>query len=471
LKIFLKMRNRLILSFSLIVLVSITSFVLLMRQTAEREVGDFMFRGGMIGAEEVVIALENYYRLNGSWDGVATLFQTHGHRAGPSRIGGQGMMAHRLRLADLDGRLVYDTLNPNSHGVLSGEELARSILLKNGRTRIGYLLSEGGVAFSQSDQANLLERLTRAALTAGVIGGSLSIILAVLLSYSLDKPIRSLVIGARRLASGDLATRAPVSQNSELADLGVAFNQMAEALQQVEEDRKAMTTDIAHELRTPLAVQRAYLEALQDGVYSLTAENLEPVLAQNVLLTRLVEDLRTIALAEAGRLELNLESIDISDLIENVVARFSPQARTNQIQLSFHKPGEKSLSIQADPIRLEQILNNLLSNAIRHTPVGGSIEVTVKIEKEAKYQWVKVAVHDSGQGIPADALPYVFDRFYRADKGRSRETGGTGLGLAIARQLARAHKGDLSAANYLEGGAVFELSIPLNRTEVEKKSG
>jgi signal transduction histidine kinase len=465
------MRNRLILSFSLVVLVSITSFVLLLRQTAEREVGAFMFRGGMTGVEEVVVALENFYRSNGSWEGVGTLFQTHGHRAGMNRAGGPGMLTSRFRLADLEGRLIYDTYNPQSRGDLSVEELERSILLKYGRSNIGYLLSEGGVTFSQSDQANLLERLTRAALTAGIIGGSLSIILALLLSYSLDRPIRSLVTGARSLASGDLTTRAPISKDSELADLGVAFNQMAEALQQAEEDRKALTTDIAHELRTPLAVQRAYLEALQDGVYSLTAENLEPVLAQNILLTRLVEDLRTIALAEAGKLELNFETIDISELIHNVVERFSPQARTNQIQLSFQPPGDLSSSIQADPIRLEQILNNLLSNAIRHTPNGGSIKVVMKVVENPKHQWIKIAVHDSGPGIPESAIPYVFDRFYRADKSRSREAGGTGLGLAIARQLARAHNGDLIAANHLEGGAIFELSIPLNRNGGEEKSG
>jgi signal transduction histidine kinase len=218
-----------------------------------------------------------------------------------------------------------------------------------------------------------------------------------------------------------------------------------------------MTADIAHELRTPLAVQRANLEALQDGVYPLTAENLAPVIEQNHMLTRLVEDLRTIALADAGQIELERAPTDLTVLVQRMVERFQPQASSQQVSLSFIPPAISIPQISADPIRLEQVLTNLLSNALRYTPDGGHINLALSTTDGS----VRLSIHDSGPGIPEESMPYIFERFYRADKSRARAEGGTGLGLAIARQLARAHGGDLTATNHASGGALFTLILPV----------
>jgi signal transduction histidine kinase len=262
---------------------------------------------------------------------------------------------------------------------------------------------------------------------------------------------------AHRLAQGDLSQRVLVRGKDELAELGRTFNYMADSLQRAEETRRAMTADIAHELRTPLAVQRASLEALQDGVFPLTAENLETLLEQNRLLTRLVDDLRTLALADAGQLTLERAPVDLSALVQRVVDHFQAQAAGQQVTLEFtHAPaGLQPLSL--DPIRIEQILTNLLSNALRYTPQGGAIRLAIRQEGSR----VLLHVQDSGPGIPEEALPYIFERFYRADKSRARAEGGSGLGLAIARQLARAHGGELTAENAAEGGAVFTLRLPI----------
>jgi len=248
-----------------------------------------------------------------------------------------------------------------------------------------------------------------------------------------------------------------VHGDDELATLGHTFNQMADSLQQAEESRRAMTADIAHELRTPLAVQRANLEAIQDGVYPLTVANLVPVIEQNHLLTHLVEDLRTLALADAGQIELERVSTDLVALLSRVVERFQPQAVTQQIGLSITPPPATLPLVVIDPIRLEQILTNLLSNALRYTPTGGQVDLAL----DSTFTTVLVRVHDSGPGIPPEALPYIFGRFYRVDKSRTRQEGGSGLGLAIARQLARAHGGDLTVANHPSGGAVFTLILPI----------
>jgi signal transduction histidine kinase len=269
--------------------------------------------------------------------------------------------------------------------------------------------------------------------------------------------VQALTYAAQKLAEGDLSQRVEIHGKDEMATLGRTFNQMADSLQQAEEARRAMTANIAHELRTPLAVQRANQEALQDGVFPLTAYDLAPVIEQNHLLTHLVEDLRTLALADAGQIDLERTPTDLASLVGRVVERFQPQAVTQQVKLIILPPVPPVPEVLLDPIRLEQILTNLLSNAMRYTPAGGQVELALA----STHTTVLVHVHDSGAGIPPESLPYIFGRFYRVDKSRNRSEGGSGLGLAIARQLARAHGGDLTVANHPSGGAVFTLILPL----------
>jgi signal transduction histidine kinase len=458
------MRLRLFLSFALIVLISVTSFALLARQRTADEVRGFMFRGGMAGVEQLVSALEEYYHLQGSWQGVDSVLRASmpgaGRGPGPGGSGmaqGMGaMMNQRLILADAQGNVVADSAASPPGDRLSEAELRNAIPLAENRNVVGYLLTEGGMVFSQQDQQQLIARLNRTALTAGLISGAVSLVLALLLAYRLLRPVRELTGAAERLAEGDLSQRVAVQGGDELATLAETFNRMAASLQKAGQSRRAMTADIAHELRNPLAVQRANLEALQDGIYPPTPENLEPILAQNRLLTRLVEDLQTLALADAGELALERTPADFLALVKRVVDRFQTQARANGIDLEVSLP-QNCPDIDLDPGRVEQILGNLLSNAMRYTPSGGSIEVRAHCSPEQ----VRLTVRDSGPGIPEEAFPHIFERFYRADKGRSRTEGGSGLGLAIARQLARAHGGEITGENHPQGGAVFTLALPL----------
>ncbi len=452
------MRIRLIISFAIVVLVSIASVVLIARQGAANEVRAFMFRGGMAGIEDLVSDLEGYYSSQGSWHGVEILLASSGppHGGGMGRQGMGGMMSQRLRLADSLGNLVADTGLEVPSGSLTQAELESAIPMQVRGTTVGYLLPEGGMAFSSGDEARLVSRITHAALIAGLIAGGVSLLLALALAYRLLRPVGELTKAADHMARGDLSQRVPANGDDELAFLGRTFNRMADSLQQAEESRRSMTADIAHELRTPLSVQRASLEALQDGIYPLTSENLAPILEQNALLNRLVEDLRTLALADAGQLTLEKLPTDLKSLVERLVARFSPQASSRSIVLRFVHDSTAIPLLSLDAMRVEQILGNLLSNALRHTSAEGWIEIALRQTPDD----IQLSVHDSGPGIHDDALPYVFERFYRADRSRSRVEGGSGLGLAIARQLARAHGGDLTAANHADGGAVFTLVLP-----------
>jgi signal transduction histidine kinase len=451
------MRLRLILSFTLIVFVSVASVVLIARQGAAREVRAYMFRGGMTGVEGLVAALEDHYRSTRSWQGAEELLSPGGHGQGMGHGMGPGMMNQRLRLAGPAGELLVDTAGVEAGGQLSQAELANAIPLQvDGRT-VGYLLPEGGVAFGQNQEGRLLARINRAALIAGLIAGGFSLLLALVLGYRLLRPVQALTQAATRLAQGDLSQRVGVQGRDELAILGASFNQMASSLEKAKESRRAMTADIAHELRTPLSVQRAHLEALQDGIYALTPENISPVLEQNLILARLVDDLGTLAQADAGQLSLDRVPTDLAALIQRVAERFRPQAEARQVQIQLSSAASCP-PLNLDPGRVEQILGNLLSNALRYTPGGGRVELALSCSAGL----ARLTVHDSGPGIPPEALPQIFERFYRADRARSRAEGGSGLGLAIARRLAEAHGGSLTAENHPEGGAVFTLELPVN---------
>jgi two-component system sensor histidine kinase BaeS len=477
------MRTRLILSFVLIVLLSVSLVVVIARYGASNEVQAFMFRGGMNSStiNQMVTSLEAYYSNYQSWQGVESLFNSstgrgpgagmgagRGQSQGNAGNGGMGQ-GPRMRLADAQGKVLVDT-SGSAVGALSQSEIANAIALQSNGHTVGYLLPAGAANFSPLEERFLVNRLSQAALTAGLIAGGVSLLVALFLAYRLIKPVRALTQAARRMASGDLSQRVAVQGKDELGVLGTTFNQMANSLQKAAESRRAMTADIAHELRTPLAVQRANLEALQDGIYPLTPENLESILEQNQMLTRLVDDLRTLALADAGELRLELVRTDLPRLVQRNVDRFTSQAAAHQVRLHCDLP-DGCPAILMDALRIEQVLGNLISNALRHTPPGGTIDVQVGCQGGASANLVEIEIRDSGEGIPAEALDHLFERFYRADTSRSRTAGGTGLGLAIARQLVEAHGGKLEAANHPQGGAVFKLSLPVTPDKAVSTGG
>lgn len=218
----------------------------------------------------------------------------------------------------------------------------------------------------------------------------------------------------------------------------------------------ALTADIAHELRNPLAIQRAHLEALQDGLFPLTQENLALVAEQNQQLTHLVEDLRTLALADAGELTLNKRPTDLTAMCSETLARFEIQAKAKGILLSADC-GNQEVYTNADKERLQQIHDNLMQNALRYTPEGGFIKLTLVVQGN----YAIFSIHNNGPKLSHEAQAHLFERFYRSEKARDRASGGTGLGLAIARKLAEAHGGTLTGENHPVGGVVFKLSLPM----------
>jgi signal transduction histidine kinase len=311
-------------------------------------------------------------------------------------------------------------------------------------------------------QQSALERVNRAVLMGGFVALIAALVIGFFIFRAITRPIDQLTLAAHQLAQGDLSARVAVDDHparlgsDELSELGTAFNAMADHLQQSEQVRRDMTADIAHELRTPLAVMRGNLEAMQDGVYPLDVEHLNPVLNQVNLLTRLVEDLRTLALAEAGQLPLNKRLTDLAALLRDTLASFESQATAQQVALQAEIAADLP-SIEIDPDRVQQTIGILISNALRYTPANGSIRVAAQSDRAR----VTIEVADTGSGIAPEDLPYVFDRFYRADKSRSRESGGSGLGLAIARSIVAAHGGSITARSDAGQGTTISIVLPI----------
>ncbi|GGZ13229.1 sensor histidine kinase [Streptomyces poonensis] len=297
--------------------------------------------------------------------------------------------------------------------------------------------------------------LAAAPTVAVAAGVALAVILgALLLSRAVLRPVRAMTLAAKGLGEGDLARRVPVSGRDEIAQLGGAFNRMADSIQAGEERQRRLTGDIAHELRTPLANLRGYLEALRDGVVEPTPELLASLHEEALLQQRIVDDLQDLALAEAGALTYHPTRVDLRELLETSRTAHHAQAETAGIALALEAPSP--VTVTADPDRLRQVVGNLVGNALRATAAGGTVTLALRPRGELAV----VEVRDTGKGISAEDLPHLFDRFWRADASRGRATGGSGLGLSIARQIVTDHRGTIEVRSTVGAGTAFTVVLP-----------
>ena len=383
-----------------------------------------------------VSALEGYYLAKGNWDGAETVFESTN-------------VLHRLNaiLLDQDQRIIVDR-RPNSSSTIGSHYEAEQgdvvIDLKAHGAPVGYVVL---TAYSFSTRFGFARAIL---FPVGIISFILAmflVVVSILLVRRFVDPLADVIYAAREVASGKLNTRIPTEGPQDLRSLSESFNEMATSLERNDRERRDMLADIAHELRTPLSVIRGRLEGIVDGIYTENGPQVSMALEQAYLMQRLVDDLRLLTLVETRQLAFDQREINVGNVINSVIEIFSAEAEEKNISLSFN---EKSgnVSIVLDPQRFEQVISNLVGNAIRYVPQGGKVWVTAN---ELDHGLI-VTVNDNGEGLPSEDLPYVFDRFWRKEKSRSRVTGGTGLGLAIAKHLVEAQGGTIEAKNLSEGG-------------------
>jgi signal transduction histidine kinase len=444
---------KLLLAFAAVVLLAVLIVAALANQAAQREVANLMVGGSMTTESALAAELAGYYRGHGDWDGVLAVLRPEG---------GQGhMMGQRLLVADAAGVVAADTAGQWLGRVLSAGQLQSGTpILVDGQPAgtlvvLGGMMN-GGQGGGQGAATSLLARVNRAIWLAALGASAAAIVVGGLLAYGLVKPVRALTSAAEAIAQGQLSRRVAAQPNDEIGDLAAAFNAMARSLENAERLRRELTADVAHELRNPIAVLQGNLEAVIDGVLPPTPDNLQPLLAQTQVLARLVDDLRTVALAEAGHLSLQREPADPAALAQAAVSQFQAQAEAAGVALNVETASGMP-TLLLDHQRIGQVLSNLLSNALRHTPRGGRVVCRVVGDRER----VEFRVEDTGSGIPPEALPHIFERFYRADGSRARAEGGTGLGLTIAKQLVEAHGGRISARSEPGRGTAVVFSLPV----------
>lgn len=286
----------------------------------------------------------------------------------------------------------------------------------------------------------------------------LAVAMAIRAFRGIAMPLADVMAAADAVAVGDFSTRVREHGHGEFGRLARSFNRMTEELERTDQMRRNLTADVAHELRTPLHIIQGNLEGILDGVYEASEEHINATIDETRLLARLVDDLRTLSLAESGQLPLERKPIDVRELLEDVATSFSGQAEAAEVSLGVEIEDDASgLSVTGDAGRLDQVLSNLVVNAIRHTPVSGRIV----LKAEAVADGVRVIVSDTGEGISPDDLPFIFDRFWRGDRSRSHVGGvGGGLGLAIARQLVSAHDGEIAVESVVGQGTTFTIMLP-----------
>ncbi len=416
-------------------------------------VGLFAYRTTVSGYDQLRVEqarttfisdVSSYYAEHQSWDGIEAWQRTQHTGNGPQLF----------VLVDLQGIIVsgFGPFHVGEQMTAAQLEEGTAIIIDD--VRVGTaLLATPPPNLDPREQSYI--NSTNQALLIGAIGaGSMALLIGILLSRQFLRPLTELTGAIRAMKQGDLHQQVQVRTRDELGDLALTFNQMSAQIHRVNQQRQQMTADIAHDLRTPLMVISGYLEALRDGTLEPTPERFEAMNQEALQLKRLVEDLRTLSLADAGQLKLVYQAMEPDELLAQVKQSFDPMAEEHKVVLKVDV--QKGLPyLQIDPERMVQVLANLVTNALRYTPVGGTVTLQARQSKGS----IQLAVNDTGAGIPADKLPNIFERFYRIEESRYQSQGESGLGLAIAKSIVEAHHGTIAAESSVGIGTSIIITL------------
>ena len=396
---------------------------------------------------------EDWYVDNGSWDNFR--LSPRGEQGNSNRRFGRDVV-----LTDEQYTIIFGEIGPNDPGdklQQSVRQRAQPIEINN--ETVGFVVSKRDQSNSPTVQALgaaeqiFLNQFRRAVWLGSGVAILIALLVGAFLAGTLSRPLRKLTTATQALADGNLGEQVDIRSNDEIGNLAQAFNKMSNDLALGEQQRKQMTADIAHDLRTPLSVILGYTEALSEGKFEGDAEVYEAMHTEAQHLNRLIDDLRTLSLADAGKLSLQKTNVQASEILHQAHMAWRVGASNRNIELVTHLPND--FEVVVDPGRMGQILSNLVSNSIRYTPAGGTISISALQDGPSAV----FNVADTGNGIPADQLPHIFDRFYRVNAARETAQGQSGLGLTIVKSLVEAHGGTISATSEVGAGTTFTIRL------------
>ncbi len=475
----MKLRSRLTAYFFLVIAVAAGTTLFFVRNTTESLFRSFIFSGDSEKAKVYATILGEYYSEHEDWKDLQSFLTEMPQFAFfglDESIQGKGrgaslapyhtdsisaLLSDRIAVADSNGVIVADTSGELLHTVHPSKHLVHGVPIMVNFELKGTVLVGSMVDSSLSGMSErFLGSITEALIWAVAVSAGLALMLGLILSVQVTRPVALLTRAVRKVAAGDLSTIVKTTGKSggkdEIAELSESFNIMTEELKRLEDAKKQIIADSAHELRTPVTLIQGTIEAMIDGVYPLDIPTLESVHAETVRLSHLIDTLRELEIIQSGKLSLNLESIDGIELLLKTETLFTASAKEKDITLTVDSSAS-SPAIRADYLRIGEVIYNLVSNAIKYTPAGGMVRL--RVEDDRKVGLVHFYVDDSGPGIPTSERERVFERFYRIDKSRSTDKGGRGLGLAIADEIAKAHGGSIAVGDSDLGGASFVLTL------------
>lgn len=442
-------------AFATVVVVGILSAYWLLQGAMVSTFEEYSDQTSMIHAQGMAPFFAYYYEQNGSWLGVERLLAAMSSAHGP--------LGEHLVLSNASGNVLGPS-DSRFHGqTLSQALLNRGAPIMGGGQRVGTLFANLGTETPPLLTTRFLDSIRWSILGAGGAAAGIALFLVFLVVKQLTRPLHKLSSAAHRFAEGQLDHRVNIYSSDVIGRLGSDFNTMAQKLAHAEGMQRRMIADIAHELRTPLTVLQGNLQGLCEGVFEATPRFLTSLHDESLLLTRLVNDLQDLSLAEARELYLNKQRTKVGLLVDRAAASLYPLFQDHQVSLRKDVPDSVPW-VSVDVDRIVQVFINLLSNALRYTPQGG----TVSVQALRIGQVVQIRVSDTGTGIAAANLPFVFERFWRADRARDRKNGGSGLGLAIVKNLIEIHGGTIQVESAEGEGTTFTFTLPAEHNRVQR---
>lgn len=443
---------KLVLAFITVSMISTLLVVIFTRWRSGEEFRSFIIDQNR---PSIVVAFSNYYQQHGSWEGLSNAKLTPQQ---PSEPQPQFDKRPFTVVDNTTDQVVLAGTGYQTGMVIPPSNITNGIPIQADNKIVGILLINRPVYRIGSPGSTFLDRFNLQILLGGLTGLGLALLLAIILSRTLTRPILELTSATRVVSEGNLAQQVPVRSRDELGQLATSFNHMSADLVRSLNLRRQMTADIAHELRTPISIILGHAEAVHDGVLPASADTFEIIREEAERLEHLVDDLRTLSMADAGELKLVVRPYPPQKLLHDVQKTYNHQAKQKKITLST-KTAFDLPEIEMDPQRMKEVLSNILDNALRYTPENGHITLSAELLGDS----IEMRVKDSGPGVASDELDRIFERFYRTETSRTRDEGGSGLGFAIAKSIVEKHNGRIRAESQPGQGLTVIIRMPISQ--------